>query len=318
MPPSLPLHVLTYHCRFVGCPNLPLPLVLPSATPLGSGQYQPHQHLLRRSSLNFHLNAFSSAQAVGADLPLRCPPCRIGQYHSTKILSFAMRSPCCQHRIVVHTDPKNAEYVIAEGARRKAESYKAEDAGTVELASAEERHAKLADPLSRLEHETADAARGVAEAAAVSALRAESEARHRDDYALNKALRAQMRGARREEQAADARAAQLNLPSHVKLLPEAPGDALRAAAVTYGSQRFQQNWRKSRRAIAAEGIFSQGSAARGSSGCGPGRRRPADTKPGGASGGGARAGGAVLQKKRRLDSAVKLGVSEPGSKRQHV
>ena len=43
---------------------------------------------------------------------------QIGMYHSTRIWSFRMRTPCCQGTIEVHTDPKNAEYVIVSGARR--------------------------------------------------------------------------------------------------------------------------------------------------------------------------------------------------------
>lgn len=44
---------------------------------------------------------------------------QVGTYFSSKIWSFVMRSPCCQTRIEVQTDPKNAEYVVVSGARRK-------------------------------------------------------------------------------------------------------------------------------------------------------------------------------------------------------
>lgn len=43
---------------------------------------------------------------------------QVGQYHSTRIWSFRMRTPCCQHSVEIHTDPKNAEYVVVAGARR--------------------------------------------------------------------------------------------------------------------------------------------------------------------------------------------------------
>lgn len=232
-----------------------------------------------------------------------------------------MRTPCCKRRLVVHTDPKNAEYVIAEGGRRKAESFHPEDAGTVELPSAEERHARLADPLARLEHEVGDRGAAREAAAEVAALRAASEARHRDDYARNKAARAQMRGVRKEEQAADARRRQLNLPEHVRLLPEAPGDALRASAVHFGEQRFDANWRKARRGIAGQGIFAAGAvaaAARGGGSARPGAPS-VHRKPGGSgsgSGGGSGGGLPVLAaKKRRLEAGVKLKFSDPGAKR---
>jgi Saf4/Yju2 protein len=43
----------------------------------------------------------------------------IGNYHSTKIWSFSMRTPCCSTRIEIHTDPKNARYKIVSGAKQK-------------------------------------------------------------------------------------------------------------------------------------------------------------------------------------------------------
>lgn len=43
----------------------------------------------------------------------------IGNYHSTKIWSFRMTAPCCQNKIEIHTDPKNARYIIVEGAKQK-------------------------------------------------------------------------------------------------------------------------------------------------------------------------------------------------------
>ena len=44
-----------------------------------------------------------------------------------------MKSACCQHEIVIHTDPKNTEYVIVSGAQRKTEDFDVEDAETLLL-----------------------------------------------------------------------------------------------------------------------------------------------------------------------------------------
>jgi hypothetical protein len=52
---------------------------------------------------------------------------QVGNYFSTKIWSFSMRHHCgC--KITITTDPKNAEYLVTEGAQRKVETYDAEDA----------------------------------------------------------------------------------------------------------------------------------------------------------------------------------------------
>lgn len=50
-----------------------------------------------------------------------------------QIWNFTMKSACCKHEIAIQTDPKNCEYVIVKGARRKIEEYDAEDAETLEL-----------------------------------------------------------------------------------------------------------------------------------------------------------------------------------------
>ena len=77
----------------------------------------------------------SMALTSHVDCPRRCSKCghmigkgvrfnaekkAIGAYFSTKIWAFTLRAPCCQSRIEVHTDPKNARYIIVEGAREKA------------------------------------------------------------------------------------------------------------------------------------------------------------------------------------------------------
>ena len=134
----------------------------------------------------------------------------------------------------------------------------------------------------------------------------------RDDYALNKALRRQMRGARKEEQAADARRRQLGLPDAVKLLPGTKGDALLASAQHYGGH-FDSAWRHSRRQVAQQSIFSAGAVAAAASA----RQKK---RPGGGSGtaaaaaaaaGGAARLGEAAAKQRRLAGNVKLRLSEP-------
>lgn len=55
---------------------------------------------------------------IGKGVRFNAEKKQIGMYHSTKVWSFSMRSPCCKTRIEVHTDPKNAEYVVVAGARR--------------------------------------------------------------------------------------------------------------------------------------------------------------------------------------------------------
>jgi coiled-coil domain-containing protein 130 len=78
---------------------------------------------------------------------------QVGSYHSTKVWAFTMRHHCgC--KITIQTDPKNAEYLVTDGARRKIETYDAGDAQTIEIPDANERAAVSADPLASLERKT--------------------------------------------------------------------------------------------------------------------------------------------------------------------
>lgn len=127
----------------------------------------------------------------------------VGAYHSTKVWSFSMRHHCgCVIRI--ETDPKNAEYVVKEGARRKEEGYDPADAGLPQLQDEAERAAIASDPLAALERSTAHAREAAGGRAALAALAADREAK-RDGYSLNKRLRAALRASKQEDARLDAR-----------------------------------------------------------------------------------------------------------------
>ena len=72
------------------------------------------------------------------------------------------------------------------------EEFTPEDAQTINLPDAEER-ARLNDPLARLEHDERAKAIAREDAFRMSDLRSDSDARWKDDYAGNKALRRRLR-----------------------------------------------------------------------------------------------------------------------------
>lgn len=93
----------------------------------------------RRSACQHGSSSLPILLCVG-NMPLT-PACivarfdlQVGNYFSTKIWSFTMRHHCgC--KITITTDPKNAEYIVTDGARRKIETYDAEDAQVSAFAS---------------------------------------------------------------------------------------------------------------------------------------------------------------------------------------
>ncbi|KAL6007606.1 hypothetical protein ACLOJK_033105 [Asimina triloba] len=196
---------------------------------------------------------------------------QVGNYYSTKIWSFTMKSACCKHEIVIHTDPKNCEYVIISGAQRKTEEYDIEDAETFALPADEER-GKLADPFYRLEHQEEDLQKKKEAEPLLVRLQRVSDSRHADDYALNKALRAKLRLSidnhlpvlqSQNKRVAEEEAASRKRGLAVRLLPPSSEDAAAAARVKFAS-KFEKNRRDKRSAINAASIFAEPGSASGS------------------------------------------------------
>ncbi|XP_061339267.1 uncharacterized protein LOC133285958 [Gastrolobium bilobum] len=176
---------------------------------------------------------------------------QVGNYYSTKIWSFTMKSACCKHEIVIQTDPKNCEYVIISGAQKKTEDFDVEDAETFELPADEER-GKLADPFYRLEHQEEDLKKKKEAEPVLVRLQRLSDTRHLDDYALNKNLRARLRS--QKKRVAEEENASRKRGLGIRLLPATEQDVATAKQVKFSS-KFDQNRKDKRALINASSIF---------------------------------------------------------------
>ncbi|XP_019457840.1 PREDICTED: coiled-coil domain-containing protein 130-like [Lupinus angustifolius] len=176
---------------------------------------------------------------------------QVGNYYSTKIWSFSMKSACCKHEIVIQTDPKNCEYVIVSGAQKKTEDFDVEDAETLELPADEER-GKLVDPFYRLEHEEKDLKKKKEAEPVLVRLQRLSDAKHSDYYAINRSLRAQLRN--QKKRVAEEEASSRKRGLGIRLLPNSEQDAATAAKVKFSS-KFDKNRKDKRALINASSIF---------------------------------------------------------------
>lgn len=81
-----------------------------------------------------------------------------GEYLTTKIWQFGLKCTSCGGRIVVRTDPKNAQYVVDAGATRKAEQWSPEDNGGFPIYDSDKARAdeEVADPFARVEKTVRD------------------------------------------------------------------------------------------------------------------------------------------------------------------
>ncbi|CAI0458950.1 unnamed protein product [Linum tenue] len=178
---------------------------------------------------------------------------QVGNYYSTKIWSFSMKAACCKQEIVIQTDPKNCEYVIISGAQKKVEDFDNEDAETL-LLPADEEKGKLSDPFYRLEHQEEDLRKKKEAEPVLVRLQRVSDNRHSDDYALNKALRARLRG--QKKRVAEEESAARKKGYGMRLLPSSKEDAAAAAKIKFVG-KFERNRMDKRALIHATSIFPE-------------------------------------------------------------
>lgn len=72
-----------------------------------------------RFEMPFNVWCNGCGHLIGKGVRFNAEKQAIGNYHSTKIWSFTMTAPCCQQRIEVQTDPKNAQYRVVSGGKQK-------------------------------------------------------------------------------------------------------------------------------------------------------------------------------------------------------
>lgn len=271
---------------------------------LGDRARKIHQGILIiRFEMPFHVWCDGCGHLIAKGVRFNAEKKQIGAYHSTKIWSFSMRAPCCQQRIEVHTDPRNAEYVVVSGGRRKVEGGGEGDDGRVTVDPRAE--GRSTDPISLLETAEDDKQRALDDRSTLITIQEQSAVRFRSDATNNRELRKAMRSARGEEAAREQRRAQLGLPEHVTLAPETRVDRLRAAAVEFGGggYRHKQAWKQDRRQIAKSSIFIGGAVAAAAV-----KKRNVQ-----------QAGGEqkqLQQKARKMEGGVRLRLSIPDEKKK--
>lgn len=212
--------------------------------------------LIIRFEMPFNIWCGGCESMIGKGVRFNAEKKQVGNYYSTKIWSFSMKSPCCKHQIVIHTDPKNCEYVIVSGARQKVEEYDVDDAETMAL-PAEEEKGKLSDPFYRLEHQEEDLKKKKEVEPVLVRLQRLSDSRHSDDYSINRALRAQLKAQKKRVAEEENASRKRGLP--IRLLPESLEDRQTASKVKFAS-KFEKS-RKEKRALISSGSIFAGSSA---------------------------------------------------------
>ncbi|KAI8821800.1 CWC16 protein, partial [Fimicolochytrium jonesii] len=152
--------------------------------------------LIVRFELPYNIWCEGCGNHVGMGVRYNAEKKKAGMYYTTPIWSFRMKCHLCSSWIEIHTDPKNAEYVIISGARRREERYDPEDIGLPAL-TYETNDASLANTadaaFSRLEKSTNDERKATEASRYLTKLKQLNDRNWQDPYTLSQTMRRKFR-----------------------------------------------------------------------------------------------------------------------------
>ncbi|KAI9246506.1 CWC16 protein [Phascolomyces articulosus] len=225
--------------------------------PLGDRARKIDQGILVvRFELPFNIWCTSCNNHVGKGVRYNAEKKKIGNYYSTPIWQFRMRCHLCSHWIEIHTDPKNTEFVVIDGAKRKVEEWKEEDTEVIKLQDQETKEKLESDPIYRLEHGVKDKQVEKESLPKLTQLQHLQESQWSDPYARSQQLRRKFREQKKLDKLENDETEKLRDKHslHIPLLPESSNDRLEAKKVDY-SDPNEIEQRKLEKSVS--GLFSK-------------------------------------------------------------
>jgi len=147
-------------------------------------------------------------------------------YYSTPIFSFRMKCHLCSNWIEIHTDPKNTEYIIVSGARRKIEEWNPEENGSIALTDEKEKEKLESNAFYKLENDLKNKRKAEESVPLLTQLQKLSNRQWKDPYTSSYIIRKKFRERKKQEkqqQEEDQKFKDKHLLS-IELLPETEDD----------------------------------------------------------------------------------------------
>ncbi|KAI1608870.1 CWC16 protein [Exophiala viscosa] len=177
---------------------------------------------------------------IGQGVRFNAEKKKVGAYFSTPIWSFRFKHTVCGGSIEVRTDPKNAEYLVVEGGRRRDTGVDKLLDGEIDLAQtvSEEDKARLERDggFGAIEKKVADKTLFTTQQERLNELVRSSERDWADPYEQSRKLRADFRVGRRKRQADEksGNALKDRFGLEVEMLGALPEDGERVKFVDFG------------------------------------------------------------------------------------
>ncbi|GKZ33916.1 hypothetical protein AbraIFM66950_004006 [Aspergillus brasiliensis] len=174
---------------------------------------------------------------IGQGVRFNAEKKKIGNYYSTPVYSFRMKHGACGGWIEIHTDPKNTEYVVISGARRRDYGVDEEGRKVGEIITGKEAGNKdKMDALERLEGKVVDKKRGEEERDRILELQRRQARDWEDPYEKSRRIRRVFRAERKglEKKAEETEALKDKLSLGIEVVDEIESDRVRAGLVDFG------------------------------------------------------------------------------------
>jgi coiled-coil domain-containing protein 130 len=212
-----------------------------SSHPLGKRANKVSQGILTvRFELPFAVwcDHCTPAAIVGQGVRFNAEKKKVGNYYSTPIWSFRMKHSACGGWWEIRTDPKNADYVVVEGAKKRdygPEDGGAEASGDLKFLTEDERERRRKDAFANLEGKIEDKGADKKSKERVEELYDHSMV-WRDPYDVNARLRKGFRETRKtwkkEEKHKEGMQEKFSLG--IDIVDETEADRMRARIIEYG------------------------------------------------------------------------------------
>lgn len=180
-------------------------------------------------------------QIIGQGVRFNAEKKKVGNYYSTPIWSFRFKHTVCGEWLEVRTDPKNAEYLVVEGGRRRDTGVDKLLDGEIRLGVSEEDKERLERDggFGAMEKKVEDKTLFNSQKQRLDELLKASERDWADPYEQSRKLRADFRVGRRQRQADERTGEALKdkFGLGVEMLSEEPEDRDRVKYVDFGPQK---------------------------------------------------------------------------------
>jgi len=167
-----------------------------------------------------------------------------------------MKCHLCDNHFEIETDPKNCDYVIVNGARRKEERWEQSATEAIALTDKEDVKKMAVDAMFKLEHGVEDKQKSKEALPTLEQLK-EVQSIWSDDYAANQLLRKRFREEKQELKVQAAKDDELKERGalDVALVPEKQEDIELAKKIRYHGQGFDAHRRKRRSEVNSRPLF---------------------------------------------------------------